>query len=63
VYYISFLHYNAGGTLIFLNYKEPSIISGTGVIWSKLTLGLLATITLEVVSLYTYAPFPALVIF
>jgi hypothetical protein len=31
-------------------YKEPSIVSGTGaVIWSKFTLGLLATVTLEVV--------------
>jgi hypothetical protein len=42
-------------------YKESSIISGTGAaIWSKLTLGLLATITLEVVPFGAYAPFPAL---
>jgi hypothetical protein len=45
-------------------YKEPYIISGTGAaIWSNLTLGLLATITLEVVFFRAYAPFPALLPF
>jgi hypothetical protein len=45
-------------------YKKPAIISGTGAgIWSKLTLGLLATITLEVTFFRTYAPFPALLPF
>jgi hypothetical protein len=42
-------------------YKELSIISGTGAaIWLKLTLDLLATITLEVALFCAYAPFPAL---
>jgi hypothetical protein len=42
-------------------YKELSIISGTDAAdWSKLTLRLLATITLEVVPFRAYAPFPAL---
>jgi hypothetical protein len=47
-----------------LYYKEPSIISGTGAaIWSKLTFGLLATITLEIVSFHAYALFPVLLLF
>jgi hypothetical protein len=45
-------------------YKEASIISGTSVsIWSKLTLSLLSTITLEVVFFQAYAPFPELLLF
>jgi hypothetical protein len=46
-------------------YKEPSIISGTGAaIWSKkLTLGLLATITLEVVPFGAYVQFLVLLAF
>jgi hypothetical protein len=46
------------------SYIEPSIISGTGAaILSKLTLGILATTTLEVVPFCTYAPFPVLLPF
>jgi hypothetical protein len=44
--------------------QEISIISETGAaIWSKLTLGLLASITPEVVRFRTYATFPALLPF
>jgi hypothetical protein len=44
--------------------KEPSIISGTGpAIWSKLTLGLLTTITLNVVPFCSYVLFPVLLPF
>jgi hypothetical protein len=45
-------------------YKEPTILSGIrAAIWSKLTLGLLATITLEVVPFCAYTLFPALLPF
>jgi hypothetical protein len=44
--------------------EEPSIISGTSAtIWSKLTLGVLATITFEVVPFHVYALFPTLLPF
>jgi hypothetical protein len=47
-----------------IQYKEPSIISGTGaVIWSKVTLGLLAAITLEVIPFRVYAPLSAVLPF
>jgi hypothetical protein len=53
------------GKVICFTYKETSIIVGTdAAIWSKkLTFGLLATISLEVVRFCTYAPFPALLPF
>jgi hypothetical protein len=45
-------------------YKGPSIISGTGAaIWTKLTLGLLATVTLEVFHFRAYAPFLTILTF
>jgi hypothetical protein len=45
-------------------YKEPSIIFGTRTaMWSELTLGLPATIALEIVPFRAYAPLPALLPF
>jgi hypothetical protein len=42
--------------------KGPSIIPGAA-IWSKLTLDLLATITLEIAIFRAYSPFSALLPF
>jgi hypothetical protein len=44
-------------------YEEQSVISEIGVAMSKISLGILATITLEVVSFRYYLPFPALLSF
>jgi hypothetical protein len=54
-------------TVLKVMYKEPSIISGTFALLlpsgQKVTLGLLTTVTLEVVPIHVYAPFPALMPF
>jgi hypothetical protein len=54
IFFHALLDYNQGYSESLekpvLKYKKPFIISGTGaVIWSKLTLGLLAIVTLEAI--------------